>query len=283
MAKQNYQHGGWYDNPATGQNQRFWNGQFLPVGQVEPGVYLQGVGQSQQQAQESYNNSYSDPVLDLIQTTIDEYSKKAEEYTRKYNEFEKNNPFVFDKILGEERTKVAQRLDPYYTQTLGDYLTGVNTQIQRGTEDERRILTELNQDTETYQGNAKLQLTDAIERSREGAADAGLYSSGAALREQGKIEQASGQDMATYLTNAQRKADEVKRTQERNAKDLQLQSQQKQRDLKQEQYYQTESQAQTAVGQRQNQRTFEQGQFTGAPPGVDPTQFSQTLYNYLGR
>ncbi|MDQ3232676.1 MAG: hypothetical protein M3Q07_12730, partial [Pseudobdellovibrionaceae bacterium] len=36
MAAQNYQNGGWYDNPSTGKNQRFMNGGFLPVGQTDP-------------------------------------------------------------------------------------------------------------------------------------------------------------------------------------------------------------------------------------------------------
>lgn len=228
--------------------------------------------------QDASNN----PAMALIQTTIDEYTKKAEAYTAKYNEFEKNNPFVMDKVLGEERAKVAQRLDPYYTQTLGDYLTGVDTQIRRGVEDERTMLTELNQDTTTYEGNAKIQLTDAIEKSREGAADAGLYNSGQALREQGKIERESGQNLSDYLTTAQRKKEDIQKTQERNAQDLTLQKAQKTRDLGQEQYYQTEAQTQTAVGERQKLRSFEQGQYTGAPAGVDPTQFSQKLYNYLG-
>ena len=32
-----YLDGGWYNNPATGQNQRWMNGGFLPVGQTDPG------------------------------------------------------------------------------------------------------------------------------------------------------------------------------------------------------------------------------------------------------
>lgn len=251
-------------NPATGvQDDNYW------AQVVEPRLKQAG------------GPNYEDPVQKLIQTTIDEYGKKADEYTKKYNEFEKNNPFVFDQVLGEEKAKVAQRLDPYYEQTLGDFLTGVSLKRQRGIEDERTLLTELQQDTDKFTGNQKLQLTDAIEKSREGAADAGLYSSGAALREQGRLEQQSGQTLSDALTTADRKKKEIETNQQRNTQDLNLEQTQKTRDLKQEQTYQTESQALPEVQRRQQQREFERGQYTGAYAGVDPNQFQSQLYGML--
>jgi hypothetical protein len=267
------QNGGWYANPATGS--------------VDQWSTDGGGGQNNSSGGNGGDSggggSTGDPALDLIKSVTEPLFKQLETYNNKATEFDKNNPFVMDTILGQERDKVKQRLDPYYTQTLGDFLTGIDQKRKRGIEDERTLLTELNQDTTTYTGNQKLQVQDAIEKSREGAADAGLYTSGAALREQGKIEQQSGQDLSTYLTNTQRKTDEIKKTQDRNAQDLALAESQKKRDLGQEQYYQTESQAQTGYDTAAAKRTFEKGQFTGPPPTADPNQFSNYLYNMVGR
>ena len=226
--------------------------------------------------------AYMNTPAGLIQTVMDDYNKKFDEYTRKYNEFDKNNPFVFDKVLGEERAKVSQRLDPYYNQTLSDYLTGVDLQRKRGLEDERKILTEINQDVTKLTGQQQLEAQDAIDRSREGAVDAGLYTSGARLRAQGRIEEAQGRAEDQTLQTAERKTKDVQLTGERQKQDLGLQETRTRRDIEQERQYQTESQSLTEVDRLQKQRAFEQGQYAGVFPGNDPNRYQSSLYSLLG-
>lgn len=227
----------------------------------------------------------SDPAYQtqqLIQTTVDQYNKRLEDYNKKYKEFDEKNPFEFDKVLEEEKTKVKQRLDPYYEQTLSDFLRGVNIQRTRSLEDERTLLTELNQDTEKYQGQEKQNLMDAIERSREGYADAGLYGSGQQLREEGRIKTESNKNLSDTLTQQNRTRNQIQTSTKRLGEDLTLNESLKQRELEQDKTYQTESQALNQIQQRERQREFERGQYTGNAPGVDPLQYQNSLYNLLG-
>lgn len=260
------QYGGWYDNPQTGRNQRWWGN----------GIWTNGDEPSQ-----ASSEVQADPVQSLIQTSIDEYTKKYNEYTSKYNEFEKNNPFVFDTVLSEEKAKVKQRLDPYYEQTLTDYLTGVNTKRQRSLEDERTLLTDLNKDKDTYEKDQQTMIDDTLEKTREGAADAGLFNSGTRLRAEGKIQAGAQDDLGKYLTQQERRVNDIKTQSKRIGEDLTLDERIKRRDLTQDQTYQTEAQALPEVVRRQQQREFERGQVTGAPPGVDPTSYSNSLYSFL--
>lgn len=258
------QYGGWYDNPQTGKNQRWWGS----------GVWTDGAEPTQQTPQE-------DPVTSLIKTSIDAYSKKYDEYVSKYNEFEQKNPFNFDQILEEEKSKVKQRLDPYYEQTLTDYLTGVNTKRKRSIEDERTLLTQVQQDTNTFQDRQKQQVQDTIDQVREGKADAGLYDSGSRLRDEGKATVQADKNLTDYLTNQDRRVNDIKTTTQRLSEDLALDERMKRRDLTTDQTYQVNAQALPEVQRRQQQREFERGQYTGAPAGVDPNTYSTSLYSFL--
>jgi hypothetical protein len=223
-----------------------------------------------------------DPVADLLKSVTDDYTRKLEDYTKKSKDFDANNPFVFDQVLGEERTKVAQRLDPYYQQTLGDFLTGVNIKRSRSLEDERTMLTELQQDVDQVSGEEKQRLVDALDRSREGFVDAGLYTSGARLREQGREETQTNKTLADTMTNQQRQEQRIKTQTSRIGEDLTLEERLKRRDLGREQSYQTESQALTETQRRQSQREFEKGQYAGTYPGVNPSTYQGGLYSILG-
>lgn len=222
-----------------------------------------------------------DPVQEMIENSINAYNSKLEEYNKKYNEFEQNNPFIFDKVLEQEKTKVAQRLDPYYEQTLSDYLQGVNTRKQRSLEDERTLLGELQQDTDRYTEDKKQIIDDTLEQSRQGFADAGLYASGQQLRAEGKIKTQGEKDLQETLLNRERKTRQVQTDTRRLGEDLSLEQSLRQRELKREQTYQTEQQALPEVERLRQQREFERGQFTGAAPGVEPLQYQNSLYSLL--
>lgn len=223
----------------------------------------------------------SDPVASLLQSITDDYTRKLEDYTKKTKEFDEKNPFVFDEILGQEKAKVKQRLDPYYEQTLTDFLTGVNIKRSRSLEDERTLLTEVQEDVDRVEGEEKLRLEDALERSREGFADAGLYTSGMRLRDQGREETQTGKNLADTLTKQKRAEDQIQTGTRRIGEDLSLQEKLQRRDLSREKSYQTETQALAETTRRQSQREFEKGQFTGTIPGVNPTTYQSGLYNNL--
>ena len=86
------------------------------------------------------------PADALIRQTEQAYVKQAKEYEGRLTEFEKRSPFVFDKILEAEQQKVSQRLDPYYNQTLSDFLRGIERTRTRSVEDERTLLTDSKKD-----------------------------------------------------------------------------------------------------------------------------------------
>src|SRR3990167_8392914 len=72
------------------------------------------------------------------QSIFDAINKQNEKFIAKIKEFDEKNPFVYDTILEEEMKKVGQRLDPYYKQTLDDFLTSINRKRTRSLEDERK-------------------------------------------------------------------------------------------------------------------------------------------------
>lgn len=236
-----------------------------------------------QQAQQDPQTMTFERVAQSITQGIEKFSQMTDEYNKKYKEFDAANPFAYDKILEEEKTKVSQRLDPYYNQTLDDYLTGINRTRQRSLDDERSILGELTANTDFYQGRAQQNLQDAIESSREGFADSGLYGSGKQLRSEGQLTEKTNSTLNNYLTNAENRKQNVLLAGRRlREEDLPLEERLKRRDLTQEKSYNVESQALGEVQRRQRQREFERSQYTGAPPSINPLQFDSASYNYLG-
>lgn len=217
----------------------------------------------------------------IIQASIDSYTKLADEYQAKVKQFDANNPFNFDKLLEEETAKVSQRLDPYYVQTISDFLQGINTKRSRGVEDERTLLTELSQDVDDYTGSAKIALDSAVERSREGYADAGLYGSGSQLRDEGQAKAASERTVADYVRGAERQGSRIKTQTARSMEDLALDERLGKRDIEREKSYQISSQSLSETLRRQQQREYEKAQFTGLPPGANPSQFANYSYNLL--
>lgn len=122
----------------------------------------------------------------LLNTTLDFYRKQDEEARRKFGEFQRNNPFVFDEVLAQSRTQATEQIDPYYNELKADYLLGVQRKRERGAQDTYELLTDLNRVTEAGQ----LKVDEAISRAREGFAEAGLFESGARLRAEGLGERA---------------------------------------------------------------------------------------------
>lgn len=248
-------------NPATGQwDDNYW------ANVVEPKL-------------KATNGISSDNV---IQTAIDSFTKQIGDYNNKLTQYDKANPFAFDQVLATERGKATQQLDPYYSQTLNDLITGINTQRTRSQEDTNTLLSELNADTSAYTGQAKIDLNNALEKSANGYAGAGLYSSGAAQRSQGQTIQQSNADVANYNRGITSQQNRAITGNTRNLQDLALQEKQKTRDINQEKSYNVESTALSNARNAQLQNEFERQQFAGAAPGVNPISYSNTLYSILG-
>src|SRR5690606_14277060 len=93
-------------NPATG----VWDDNYFAT-QVEPMLKKQ----------------FGNPVLDYLNSVASETAKRMEEYNKKVSDFDAANPYAPDEWLADEKAQAEQRLDPYYTQTLNDYLQGVAT------------------------------------------------------------------------------------------------------------------------------------------------------------
>ena len=210
----------------------------------------------------------------LIKASTDSYNKLWEDYKSKSDQFDAANPFNFDQMLETQTAQVANRLDPYYTQTLTDYLTGVNNTRNRTIEDRQNLLTDLSADTSSYTGSAKMALDKAINTSKEGYIDSGLYGSGKQLNDQGTIQTTGNQNLADYLRGQDVRARNINQTADRGLTDINLASTQKVRDLKAEQQYNTTSQALTETQRQQQQREYEKAQVTGAPPGATPAQYN---------
>lgn len=207
------------------------------------------------------NNSMQN-VNDVI---VNAWKNFTDNYAAKSKEFDANNPFVFDEILAKKRTEVSSRLDPYYNQTLGDFLHGINLKRSRGLADERTLLSNLNADVTTYTGKNKQLLEDAVDQSGQGFADAGLFFSGAAMRDEGKTRSSSGQDLSNYLQLADRSSKSITQNYNRGIEDINLEEAIKKRDINQQRYATVEFQALNETNLAQARRNLEKSQFLGAP------------------
>lgn len=227
------------------------------------------------------------------QAILDAVNKQNEQFVGKIKEFDEKNPFVYDTILQEEIGKAGQRLDPYYKQTLDDYLLSTNRKRTRSTEDERRILSEINQDVDDYTKENKLAVTDALDKSREGYADVGLYSSGARQTAEGRIGIEGQNRLKDYTQGQERRADDVRLSTSRDLEDLSESERLFQRDVGSydpvtgafkrgaRSEAETRLQAIPEVERRRSQREFEMRQYAGVPAGVDNAQYYLQTYNLL--
>jgi len=198
----------------------------LPVGWFGPGG----------SASNPSSGGSGDFGLDKI---LDAFKQRQEERNRLVNEFNSKNPFVYDEILANKTLEAKEQLDPYYKQTLTDYLTGVSRTRSRGLDDQKRLLDELQTDTQSYTERNKENVQLALEKAKEGSAQAGLFNSGQAQRDQGLIQREAGQGLGDFLTSSQRQQANIQRTTGRNLEDLQREESIKTRDLAREQDVQT--------------------------------------------
>lgn len=221
-------------------------------------------------------------VDNLINNVTSFYKKQQDEYNSKASDFDKNNPFNFDQVLADQKTKVGTRLDPYYEQTLGDFMHGIESTKSRSLEDERRLLGDIQKDVDQYQGDAKLNLDKVLDATRQGAADAGMYFSGKTLAAEGEQRAQEGEGVNKFLDAAEQKKQGINRTTGRTLEDLAFKEGTGKRDINTEKQYNIESQAIGETNRLRNEREFSRQQVLGAYPGVNPMKFEDFSYNLLG-
>lgn len=234
-------------------------------------------------------SSGGDATEQYIQNAI---FKLDDVYFSKIKEFDKNNPFVYDDVLKQEITKAGTRLDPYYKQTLNDYLKGIDLQKSRSLEDKSKTLTNLNADINSYTTNNKEALIEALDKSRQGFSDVGNYFSGAQERNTAKQGLESNQNLTDYLRGKNQAIDTAETTNQRTLQDTQLKQDQFQRDVGSygvngeftrgaQSEATVRSQAINEIPARQAERQFALNQYAGPPPGADQNQFYLSSYSGL--
>ena len=151
-------------------------------------MYDSGEIQNQYQ-QQQIQASYQTPeefVSDIFDAT-EEQRQIDLDYIQ---EFIVDNPFAFDELLAEE--SATAQYEPYYSELLEDYLSGVN--LQRETiQDERKFLTELNV---LKGGESERAYKRAITEATEGFAGEGMFYSGIKKRAlgAGEVEYKAGEE-----------------------------------------------------------------------------------------
>ena len=231
----------------------------------------------------------TNPTYDTI---LNAYNKQNEAFVAKLKEYDTTNPWVYDEILAEQTKIAGERLDPYYKQSLDDFLKGIETKRTRSTEDERRTLSEISQDIGDYTKENKLALEDALDKSREGYADAGLYSSGARMRSEGRLGYESQNQLQGYTTGQERRMGDVKLSSQRDMQDLGESQRLFQREVGQygaggeftrgaQSEAEVRTQALGEIPRLQKEREFARRQYAGAPAGADEAEYWLNSYNLL--
>ena len=164
----------------------------------------------------------TDPGASANASILSAATKLNEEVGRRFKEFTAAHPFKADEVLKIKKGEAAEQIDPYYNETLSNYLLGVERKVQRGTQDTRDLLTELSAQTASYTEGAQLKLNEARNRAREGYAGVGLFESGARFREEGLLEKETGLQTEDYLRRQGLRTDIARTGQARLEEDIGL-------------------------------------------------------------
>jgi hypothetical protein len=202
-----FTNGGWFWDPSVGQARQYWNGSFGPpntINNPNQSGYGQPVGNTNNAPPTTTPTS---PLQAVNQSIESSFQKLNDEVKKRFGEYKSGKPFRVDEILAEKTKTAAEQIDPYYNQILGDYLLGVTRKLNRGIDDTKDLLSELNSSTQSYTREAQNSLQSAMDNAEQGFADSGLTGSGTALRAEGQLKQNYGANTEDYLrkTGAQEK------------------------------------------------------------------------------
>lgn len=178
------------------------------------------------------------------QTIEGAYRNLQAEANKKFKDYQSaKGPFNLDEVLVSKRAEAKEQIDPYYNETLSDYLLGVNRKRQRSEADTRDLLGELQATTESFTGTTKLKLTEALSKAQEGFAEAGLFESGARFRTEGLLERETGDVLSDYERRQQFRRKGLETGLTRTLEDVGLESKMRERDIERERFTGIETKA----------------------------------------
>lgn len=195
------------------------------------------------------NNS---PAQSVNQAIEDSFKKLTQEVFKRFGEYKANHPFRIDEVLAQKAGEAKEQIDPYYNETLTNYLTGVNRRIERGTQDTKDLLAELQADTSSFERNTQLALQENINRAKEGFAGSGLYDSGARQRTEGLLQTENQNQTGDFMRKQRFRENQLNTGLSRELQDIGSQKQQQVRDIERSRY--------TDIEARKSQLAKEAGQ-----------------------
>lgn len=160
-----------------------------------------------------------DPIAQSIE---DSFRRLQQEVVKRFGEYKGGKPFKIDEVLADKTKQASEQIDPYYNETLSDYLTGVTRKISRSTQDTQDLVTELTADTRQYTEQSRQNLSEAILKAQEGFADAGLFDSGSRLRTEGLATANSANNLANFNRGQDFKIGQAQTGLNRNLEDIGL-------------------------------------------------------------
>ena len=166
--------------------------------------------------------SNGDPEMSADQTILKAFQDLQTETNKKITEYTSKNPFKLDEILAEKRKQAGEQLDPYYNETLGDYLTGIQRKISRSTQDTQDLLGELRATSDSFTGTTKLRLDEALNKSAQGFAEAGLFESGQRFRQEGLLQRETQDTLSDFNRRQDLRTKQTQTGQARNLEDIAL-------------------------------------------------------------
>lgn len=237
-----YKASGWNDiNAARADyNAGNWKNKALAQQYLQPG---------QTQATTTTTTATGDPAADSILSAAQRLQIEA---NKRFGEYRQNNPFKFDDILTAKTEEAKEQIDPYYNETLSDYLLGVTRKRERSTADTRDLIGELQASTKSFSEQTQLRLTEATNKAREGFADVGLFESGKRLRGEGLLEAETGMQTEEFGRRQALRQKGYETGQQRTLEDLALGQKMDVRDIERGRF--------TDIGTRAGQLAKEAGQ-----------------------
>ena len=242
-------------NPATG----VWDDNYW-ANTVEP----------QLKAQAGVQTGFS-PQQSADQLLLNSYKALAEERNKRFKDYEKaKGPFSLDEVLIAKRLEAKEQIDPYYDETLSNYLLGVERKRQRSSADTQDLLGELSATEASFTGATKLKLDEAINRAREGFADVGLFESGQRFRAEGLAQREAGEEMGEFGRRTALRRKGLETGLGRTLEDVGLESTMRQRDIGRERFTETETLASRLAKEKGQRYVTEFGQTL--PPELQANQ-----------
>jgi len=217
----------------------------------------------------------NNPQQDINKAIEDSFKKLQTELVSKYQAYKSSKPFSLDEVLAQKTVEAKEQIDPYYNETITNFLTGVTRKMDRSKTDANDLLTQLNADTDSYTGNMALKLNEAVSRSQQGYADAGMFDSGNKLRDEGLLKVGANQDVNEFMRAQDNKSKGISTDLSRTIEDLTSAKTQNVRDIERQRY--------TDVSQRAGQLTKEAGQswVTGFKATLPPELQAQSGFDIL--